>query len=422
MRVDILSIFPSFFDSIFSESLLKKAIEARVIDIQVHDIREYTKDKHRRTDDEPYGGGAGMVMTPQPIVSALEAITKDAPARRILLTPRGKPFRQSDAVRLSKEKRLLFVCGRYEGVDQRVTDGFIDEEISLGDFVLNGGEIAAAALVESIFRLLPGAVGNSESLETESFERGLLEYPHYTRPEDFQGMKVPDVLLSGHHKKIENWRREESLKQTAKVRPDLLSKSDAVSTQFSIALVHYPVLGKDGQPMVGSITTIDVHDMARIGRTYGARSVFIITPVEDQKIMVDRLKSHWIEGDFLKGEFERRVEALDIMETAGSVEIMLQKVKKRSKKVKILATSAIESPSSITPEEWRAKSCEADEWVILFGTAYGLAPELMEMADYQLSPIEGAGEFNHLPVRGASAIITDSLFGKRRRPGDERDN
>jgi len=419
MRIDILTIFPAIFDSFLGESLLKKGIDAGIIDIQTHDIRSYTEDKHKRVDDEPYGGGAGMVMTPQPLADAIEGVIEKREVKKILLTPGGKPFRQADAVRLSKEENLLFICGRYEGVDQRVSDLYVDEEISIGDFVLNGGEVAAMAITEAVFRLLPGAVGKEESVERESFAENLLEHPHYTRPDDFRGEKVPDILLSGHHAKIEEWRKERSISKTTDVRPDLLvraAEEKKWDVAFSLALIHYPVTGKSGETITGSVTTLDVHDLARIGKTYGARAVYAVTPVEDQRRVVERIREHWMEGDVLREIDGRRTEALDIMKVVPSIEAMSADAKRSSKKkIRILATSAVEKPESLSADEWLASVKQDEEWIVLFGTAYGLAPELLEMADALLKPIEGGGEFNHLPVRGASAIISDWLFGKNRR-------
>jgi len=421
MRVEILTIFPSLFDSFLGESLLRKAIDKGLIDIQVHDIRAFTENKHGNVDDIPYGGGSGMVMTAQPIVSALESLKKEGTARTVLLTPRGKPFRRLDAARLAQEDRLILVCGRYEGVDERITRE-VDEEISIGDFILNGGEVAAMAVVESVFRLLPGAVGSPESLASESFEENLLGYPQYTRPEEFRGERVPEVLLSGHHEKIKRFRMERRMEKTVQMRPDLLERladEKRSKVNFSLALVHYPVLGKDRRVITSSITTIDVHDLARVARTYGAKSAFIVTPVEEQRKLAERLKEHWMQGDILKGEFERRVEALGILQATTSVGEMISIVKRRAKKIKMLATGAEQADNAVSADEWLLSADEADEWIILFGTAYGLAPELMEQADCRLSPVVGAGEFNHLPVRGAFAIITDRLFGLRRSKKDE---
>ena len=415
MRIDILTIFPSLFDSFLTESLLAKAIDKKIVDIRIHDIREWSKDKHRKVDDAPFGGSAGMVMTPQPIADALEELSRKGDAKKILLSPRGTLFTQKKARQLSSLDHIILVCGKYEGVDERIARHYVDEQISIGDYVLNGGEVAAMALVESLFRLLPGAIGKKESHENESFEDGLLEYPHYTRPEEFRGERVPEVLLSGHHEKIKKWRRDKSLEVTKSVRPDLLAKHDVnkagkARVKFSIALVHDPVVGKSGETMVSSITTLDIHDMARVGKTYGAQAVYIVTPVLDQKLMVERIKSHWLDDAALKTPV-RRVAALSLINVVPSIAEAVTDAKKRAKIVKLLATSAADDPGFISPGEFASAASEEEEWIVMFGTAYGLAPELMKMADRRLAPVLGRGEFNHLPVRGASAIILDRLFG-----------
>jgi len=427
MRIDILTIFPSLFDSFLGESLLAKAIKKKIVDVRVHDLRDWSADRHRKVDDAPFGGGAGMVMTPQPIADALEELSKEGAAKKILLSPRGRLFTQEKARELSKIDRIILVCGKYEGVDERIGRHYVDEEISIGDYILNGGEVAAMTLVESLFRLLPGAIGKKESLETESFEEGLLEYPQYTRPEEFRGERVPEILLSGHHEKIKKWRREKSLEITKSVRPDLWKKQAAKTVSgarinFSIALVHDPVVGKSGETMVSSITTLDIHDMARIGKTYGARAVYIVTPVLDQKLMVERIIGHWLGDEAQQAGSPRRsaltaqagvrrVEALSLIKAVPSVEDAAADAGKRANVVKLLATSASADAGAITPDGFATAAGEADEWIIMFGTAYGLAPELLNKADRRLASVLGRGEFNHLPVRAASAIILDRLFG-----------
>ncbi len=418
MRFDLLTIFPAIFDSFLGESLLKKARDKGLVDVRVHDLRPFTDSKHGKTDDAPFGGGAGMVMTPQPLADALDTLKKDGPAKTILLSPRGKPFTQEKARELAHEERLILVCGRYEGVDERIIEHWIDEEISLGDYVLNGGEVAAMAVVEAVFRLLPGAVGSPESLCGESHETVLLEYPQYTRPEEFRGHKVPDILLSGHHEKIRQWRHEQALKKTAAARPDLLERfaGNAPMPRISIALVHHPVAGKNGQEIASSITTLDVHDMARYGKTFGAERIYIITPVADQKVLVERMKSHWTDEEYLKKQNVRREGTVELLVTLPSVEDAVAHARTRSKRVKLLATTAQRVPGAVSTDEWRARAAEeADEWIILFGTAYGLGKSLMERAECTLLPIDGAGAFNHLPVRGASAIILDRLISRKRK-------
>jgi tRNA (guanine37-N1)-methyltransferase len=213
MRVDIVTIFPKIFDSYFSESIIKRAQKDKKIEIKIHNLRDWTSDRHKTVDDTPYGGGAGMVIKIEPICKCIKSIRKKAKSRIILFSAKGRRYTQGDARRLSKYENLILICGRYEGVDERVAEYVADEEISIGDYVLTGGEIPAMILVDSITRLLPGVLGNSKSIEEESFkssQNSYLEYPQYTKPEKFNGWKVPKVLLSGNHKDIGEWRKKHS--------------------------------------------------------------------------------------------------------------------------------------------------------------------------------------------------------------------
>ncbi len=222
-RVNILTIFPEMFESFFSASILGRAREQGLIDIRTTDIRPFSNSKHHNTDDYPFGGGAGMVMMAQPILDAMKSVTAEYPsAKRIYLGPRGKRLTTSLARELAREKELILLCGHYEGVDQRALDTCVDEEISIGDYILTGGETAAMVLVDCVARFIPGVLGSSDSPEEESFSDGLLEYPQYTRPRILEGMEVPEILLNGDHAKIKAWRRRESLKATLMYRPDLL--------------------------------------------------------------------------------------------------------------------------------------------------------------------------------------------------------
>jgi tRNA (guanine37-N1)-methyltransferase len=221
LRVDVLTLFPGIFESPLRESILGRAIHRGLLHVEVHDIREHAHDKHRTTDDYAFGGGPGMVMKPDPIFEAVEALDP-GPKRVILLSPAGRRFDQAMARELAAEPRLVLICGRYEGVDERVVEGLPAEEVSIGDFVLSGGEPAALVVLEAVGRLVPGVVGNEESLAAESFEHGLLDHPHYTRPREFRGMEVPEVLHSGDHGKIEAWRRAAAVDKTRRNRPDLL--------------------------------------------------------------------------------------------------------------------------------------------------------------------------------------------------------
>lgn len=229
MKISILTLFPEMF-SIFDHSIIGRAKANNIVNIDLFNIRDYTLSRHKKVDDYPYGGGAGMVMAPQPIVDAIRAAKKTNNGKIIFLGPRGKTFNQEMAKDLSKEENLIFLCGHYEGIDERVYK-HIDMEISLGDFVLTGGEMAAIPVIDSVLRLIPGVLGKEESFMEESFYNGFLEYPQYTRPEEFEGDKVPEVLLSGHHENIRQWRRIQSIQITKERRPDLykqavLSKDD----------------------------------------------------------------------------------------------------------------------------------------------------------------------------------------------------
>lgn len=223
MHIHFLTLFPEMFPGILEASIMKKAQEQGAVEFSVTDFREYTENKHKKVDDYPYGGGAGMVLQPQPLFDAVDAVTKTEKKRRvILMCPQGERFTQAKAEELSQEEELVFICGHYEGYDERIREHLVTDELSLGDFVLTGGELAAMTIADSVVRLLPDAIGKRESHEDDSFSTGLLEYPHYTRPADFRGLRVPDVLLSGNHAKIAEWRQYESLKRTYKRRPDLL--------------------------------------------------------------------------------------------------------------------------------------------------------------------------------------------------------
>jgi len=228
MHIDILTLFPGMFESVLGESIIKRAIAKGALEIKIHNLRDWTSDNHRTADDKPFGGGPGMVMKVEPVYKALKELTsgfrgKGIGLRKILLTPQGKKLEQKEVKRIAKYKRLILVCGHYEGVDERVR-GLVDEEISIGDYILTCGELPAMVLIDAAARLIPGVLGHSGSTACESFEDGLLEYPQYTRPAEYMGMKVPEVVLSGDHKKIDKWRKSEALERTSERRPDLLKR------------------------------------------------------------------------------------------------------------------------------------------------------------------------------------------------------
>ena len=245
MRIDILTLFPEFFESPLNQSMLRRAQALGKVSFRVLNLRDYASDRHKVTDDRPFGGGPGMVMKPEPMVAAIRRVREEDPDTRVMmLTPSGHLFNQEMAVELAQTPGLLLVCGHYEGVDERVRH-FIDAEISLGDFILTGGEIPALVVVDAVTRLIPGVLGGEGATEEESFQTGLLEYPHYTRPRDFEGLTVPEVLLCGDHARIARWRREQALRLTQSLRPDLLKKADLSSEDQEFLTAISAETGKD---------------------------------------------------------------------------------------------------------------------------------------------------------------------------------
>ncbi|CCL64093.1 TPA: tRNA (guanosine(37)-N1)-methyltransferase TrmD [Clostridioides difficile] len=229
MRFHIMTLFPEIFNSYMDESIMKRAVEKGIIEVHIYNIRDFSNNKHKKVDDYPFGGGAGMVMTPQPIYDTYKYIITTHNINNpsvIYLTPKGKVYNQSMAKQMSLKEDIILLCGHYEGIDERIIDLIVTDEISIGDYVLTGGELPALIMIDSISRLIPGVLNQEESFEEESFKDNLLEYPHYTRPRDFEGLKVPEVLLSGNHKKIDEWRREESIRITKERRFDLYKKSN----------------------------------------------------------------------------------------------------------------------------------------------------------------------------------------------------
>jgi tRNA (guanine37-N1)-methyltransferase len=234
MRIAVVTLFPSFIETYVSEGVIGRGVERGLAEVEAIDIRDFTDDAYRTVDDVPFGGGAGMVLKAEPVARAIDSCGKDN--HRVMLAPSGRPFQQSDAERWSKMASLVLVCGRYEGIDDRVQKDHIDETISIGDYVLSGGELAALVVLDCTLRLVPGFLGNDQSVMQESFTDGLLEHPHYTRPSDWRGTRVPDVLLSGHHARINAWRRQASLERTVAVRPDLLRTAKLTPTEKDFVL------------------------------------------------------------------------------------------------------------------------------------------------------------------------------------------
>jgi tRNA (guanine37-N1)-methyltransferase len=413
MHFEIVTLFPEMFDSFLRASLLGKAIAAGVVGVTFVNPRDFTADKHRSVDDAPYGGGAGMVMRAEPLVAAIEAaVAARGPAHRVLLTPAGAPLTHARARALAAMPRVLLVCGRYEGVDERVRELAIDEEISVGDYVLSGGEVAAMAVIDAVARLVPGVLGDPASVEEESFAHGLLEAPCYTRPPELRGLRVPDVLLSGDHGKIRAWRDAAARARTRRVRPDLVA-GDAAARTYA-CLVHHPVLDKDGQIVTTAVTNLDIHDIARASRTFGLAGYFVVTPIELQRQLVARIVGHWTTGAGREST-TKRTEALELVSIVPALADAAAAVTARHRDPPfVAATGSRLRPGSIGPAEL-LRRVGSRPLLLLFGTGWGLAPEIFVNAHAVLDPIAGGGEYNHLSVRSAVAIILDRLFGFRER-------
>jgi tRNA (guanine37-N1)-methyltransferase len=429
MRYDILTIFPEFFESPFSFGILKKAQEKGLLDIQTHDIREHTEDKHKTVDDTPYGGGGGMLMKIAPLASAIEDIKNTSRKSLVVLTtPDGEKFSDKMARELADYEQIIIVCGRYEGVDERIRELYVDREISIGDYVLSGGENAASVIVESVSRFIPGVLGNELSSQNDSFKEGLLEYPQYTRPEEFKGSKVPDVLLSGNHGEIDEWRRKESIKRTFKKRPDMLDnailknedievikklkETDSPTFKLYIALIHYPVYNNRFKIITTAFTNLDVHDIARSAVTYGVKSFYLVQPNLEQQKLVNRVLKHWTEGE--GASFNKsRSEALNLVALRNTLEDVALEIEEiEGEKPVTIVTDARSADNMIGFEGLRELifSEEQKPYLLLLGTGWGLAQEIMERADYRLKPVSGYTNYNHLSVRSAAAIILDRLL------------
>jgi tRNA (guanine37-N1)-methyltransferase len=419
----VITLFPQMFASVLGHSILKKAQEKGLISINLVDLRDYASDRHRITDDYPYGGGHGMVMKAAPLVNAIEDVrSKTDTARIMLLSPTGKLFTQADAERLAKMPEIALICGRYEGVDERVK-AFVDEEISIGDYTLSGGEPAANVVIDAVARLIPGVLGNPYSTAEDSFSNGLLEYPQYTRPEEFRGQRVPEILLCGDHQRIREWRRQMSVRLTRERRPDLIAKTAlsehdkkslfGAAAPVFVALLHYPVYDKNGQVVTTAVTNMDIHDIARSGRTYGLRRFYVVTPVKALQKLALKILEHWEEGYGSQYNATRK-EALALARICDSLDDVIIDIEREcGEKPIIVVTSAKTGGNRTSFAELREMLIRNPHpKLILLGTGWGLTDEVFSRADYILEPIQGPTDYNHLSVRSAAAIILDRLLAR----------
>ena len=420
----VITIFPQMFASTLGHSILKRAQEKNLLKVNLVDLRDYTTDKHKTTDDSPYGGGQGMVMKPEPLVAAIEeARARNPRARVVLLAPQGRVFKQSVAQRMAGEDEIVLLCGRYEGVDERVK-AFIDEEISVGDYTLSGGEPAANIVIDAVTRLVPGVLGNADSAADESFSDGLLEYPQYTRPEEFRGLKVPDVLLSGDHQRVKQWRREKSLELTRQRRPDMMAGAELAppartvkgrrQAPIYLALLHYPVYDKNHQVVTTAVTNMDIHDICRAGKTYGVQGFYLVTPVKSLQKLALKIIDHWELGYGSRYNVTRK-DALALARIRDNLDDTILDIDKETgQKPLIVVTSARDTGTARTPfvalQEMLQTSTQP--FLVIFGTGWGLTETIITQADYVLEAVEGGTDYNHLSVRCAAAIVLDRLLGE----------
>ena len=423
MNFTVISVFPEMFASPLGCSILKRAQEKHLLSVRFLNPREFTEDRHRVTDDYPYGGGQGMVMKPEPLIKAIEETRKNLRKPRVvLLSPRGRVFDQQFAAELQTHEDVVLVCGRYEGVDERVVD-YVDDLLSIGDYTTSGGEIPAMVVIETITRLVPGVLGNEKSADDDSFVHGLLEYPQYTRPSAYEGARVPEVLLSGNHENIREWRRQMSMEITRRHRPDLLTRpqwSDATRTgtntlaRVFIALVHFPVQDKNAQIITSSITNLDIHDIARCCRTYGVDAFYVVNPVATLQKLAAKIIDHWEHG-YGSTYNDTRKEALALVRLSDTLRDAVTSITAEcGTKPVVVATSARshQGANRITFTTIREMlERDSSPVLILFGTGWGLADSVLSSSDYILEPIGGRDSYNHLSVRGAAAIILDRILG-----------
>jgi len=472
MHINIVTLFPEFFEGPLTCALMQRARDAGLISFSLHNPRDMAEDKHRTVDDRPYGGGPGMVMLPGPMAKTLRALGhrprgEPQPGRLLFMSPKGAVFSQglarelavcrdtssgllcapgqdqkspapsskaapsSSDDKLRRSPCLTLLCGRYEGLDARIEEIFPVEPVSVGDFVLNGGEAAALCVIEAVARLLPGFMGHEDSGQEESFSASLLEYPHYTRPEEFEGLPVPEILRSGDHERIALWRRQASLLQTFQARPDLLDGAalsacdgaflrslahERPGRNVYCALVHYPVLDRDKNSVTVSLTNLDIHDIARSSCTYGLGGYYVLTPLDDQRELLHSILAHWREGPGSRTNPDRD-RALSLVKSGAAIaDAVADITNSTGQEPLVIGTSAnlppdVNGAAAVIGFDAIAQALRHRPVLLLFGTGHGLAPEAHAFCHAFAPPLRRFSGYNHLSVRSAAAIILDRIVG-----------
>jgi tRNA (guanine37-N1)-methyltransferase len=423
----LITLFPEFFDSPLRTGLLGQARQRGLVGFSFHNPRDFSANKFRHTDDRPYGGGPGMVMQGAPVAAALRDVAR--PGRILLLSPGGRPFTQSFAEELAGERDITLVCGRYEGLDARLGHIFPLTPVCVGEAVMSGGETAALAVIEATARLVPGFMGKAESAGDESFAGGLLEYPHYTRPAELEGHHVPGILLTGHHARIARWRRNMSLAATLNMRPDLLAsaplnREDAAALadvprerpgrNLSFCLLHSPVILDKKNSGISSLTNLDIHDIARISRSYLMGPFYVVTPLSDQRRLLGDILRYWTCGPAAAANPDR-AQALSSVCSAASLEEAAARLGEYAgAPPRLVASSASwpakkNAPVPLAPRAVR-DWCRNGPVLLCLGTARGLAPEVFTRCEGVLRPLRFLDD-NHLSVRSAAAVFADRILG-----------
>ena len=409
MKFLFVTLFPELIEQVCSYSIVGRGMSAGLLSVSCINPRDFTHDKHRTVDDSPFGGGAGMVLKPEPFVAAIRKAKEELPdARVIALCPGGRTLKQSIVEDYAHAgQNLIFVCGHYEGFDERIFN-WVDEKLSVGDYVVTGGELPALMVLDAVARFIPGVLGKMASAEEDSFSTGLLEYPQYTRPVEFEGLVVPEVLRGGNHALIARWRRKQSLKATYLHRPDLLPEKFDKADAKLMAEIKAELAGE-----ATAVTNFDIHDIARTARTYDVKKYFLIHPLKVQEEIIKKITGYWQHG-FGRVYNPDRSEALDRVQYLPDIASAVAEIKKLTGKEPVtITTDARIYPNTITYKAARQMLHEGDRPVlVLFGTGFGMEKETMAAFDYILEPVYGPSNYNHLCVRSAVAIILDRLAGE----------
>ena len=417
MKITILTAFPDLMKNYLSASVLGRGIAKGRLEVDVVYIRDFAEGSYRQIDDYSYGSG-GMVLMAEPLQKALESLRTNGESFLVYPSPQGTRLHQELVEDLSRKEHLIILCGHYEGVDERFVQKNVDLEISIGDFVLTGGEMPAMAIVDAISRLIPGVVGKSEAVREDSFFGGMLDNPHYTRPSEWNGIKVPEILLSGDEKAINKWRRRQAVERTLKRRPDIVGRAGIMpwlSKGAYVMEVHYPVLDKRGEKSSTAITGMDLHDIARACRTYGIKKYLLVTPLQQQREMAQKIVTHWTEGWGASYNHDRS-EAFSTLKIFASVNRALKWVREREKTEPFkIATTAKSVGGAVHWLSLKRRILEEDlAPVFIFGTGWGLHQDVIDDADSVMTPIAGGlDSWNHLSVRSAVSITLDRFFGWR---------